>query len=150
MKRSIPGCCQVAVGVESRQNTRTLGHCPMWLMITELWIWSPVSGAWCLGAWQASFCSLQNYLLGLQGLNLAQPKNRLLFMVPHLSFKFNHHMLTIWGSIKSILLVWAHLPRGGPLTEYMSIPWNYIFLIPRSFLLRGLSCFFIISFSLQW
>jgi hypothetical protein len=25
--RSIPGYCQVTVGVESRQNTRSLGHC---------------------------------------------------------------------------------------------------------------------------
>jgi hypothetical protein len=27
--RSIPGCCQVIVGMESRQNTRDLGRCPL-------------------------------------------------------------------------------------------------------------------------
>jgi hypothetical protein len=26
--RSIPGYCQITVGVESRQNSRGMGHCP--------------------------------------------------------------------------------------------------------------------------
>jgi hypothetical protein len=25
----LPGCSQVTVGVESRQNSKSLGHCPM-------------------------------------------------------------------------------------------------------------------------
>ena len=45
-------------------------------------LWGLVSGAWCLGAWQTSFRPLKIYLLGLWGLNLAQPENRLSFMVP--------------------------------------------------------------------
>jgi hypothetical protein len=77
--RSISGCCQVTVGVESRQNTRSLGPCVTGghrIMELGPHVRSPVSG----GVANA-FCPLQEHLLGLQGLNLTQPENRLPFTV---------------------------------------------------------------------
>ena len=71
MERSIPGCCQVTVGVESRQNTRGLGHCPYMTDGHRIMELRPLSGAWCLEAWQMAFRHLQKHLLGLWGLNLA-------------------------------------------------------------------------------
>ena len=51
-------------------------------MASELWSWVLVSGAyvWEYGKW--AVCPLQINLLGLQGLNLARPENRLPFTVP--------------------------------------------------------------------
>jgi hypothetical protein len=51
--------------------------------------------------WQASFSPMQINLLDLQGLNLAQPENRLPFMVPHkvlpksLLFKINFFLYIV-------------------------------------------------------
>ena len=72
---------------------RGLGHCPY---MTDghrpMESCSLMSGAWYLGAWQNAYCSLQDYPCGVTGvLNLAQPENRLPFMVPHLS---KHHMFS--------------------------------------------------------
>jgi hypothetical protein len=84
MERSIPGCCQVTVGVESRQNTRGLGHCPMWLLATELLRAEALCRSLVSGDMENTFHPLQEHLLGLWGLNLAQPENRLPFMVSYL------------------------------------------------------------------
>jgi hypothetical protein len=60
--RSIPGCCQATVGVESRQNTAgSLGCCPACLMATELWSWGLVSGC------------MANFLLSLEELSAGSP-----------------------------------------------------------------------------
>ena len=68
---SLPGSCQVTVGVESKQNTRGLGHCPYMTDGHRIMELRPLSGAWCLEAWQMAFRHLQKHLLGLWGLNLA-------------------------------------------------------------------------------
>ena len=44
-----------------------------------------------------AFCPLQSYLLGLQGLNLAQPENRLPFMVPQRSFIISFYCLFMFS-----------------------------------------------------
>jgi hypothetical protein len=55
----------------------------MLMVATELWTWGLVSGAYVWEHDKEAFHLLQINLLGLRGLNLAQPANRLPFNVPH-------------------------------------------------------------------
>ena len=79
----LSGCCQVTVGVESIQSTRSLGALPYVTdghRIMEL-------GPSVRERGKQAFHPLQSYLLGLLGLNLSQPENRIPFTFPHLPGK---------------------------------------------------------------
>jgi hypothetical protein len=61
---------------------------PMTLMATELWSWVLLSRAYVWEHGKRAFCPLQINLLGLWGLNLARPENRLPLMVPQVPRKW--------------------------------------------------------------
>jgi hypothetical protein len=58
----LPGCCQVTVGVESRQELEALPY-----VTVEIWSWGLMSGAWCLGALQTGLLSLVGTPAGSPG-----------------------------------------------------------------------------------
>ena len=83
----LPGCCQVTEGVKSKQNT---GGFSTDIFLHDCWLQNygelrPRFRSLVSGGCANTFCALQEHLLGLQGLNLAQAGNNLPFTVPHSS-----------------------------------------------------------------